>query len=152
MSKETFAKRLQRIEARHSDTAGSAVKIAETRVATRMQGNVVTGETRSEGALSKAVKGAALMFAPMFAMRNSETVQQWLQSSQTLAPVASLVMAVLALVCVFVVIVFAFKLHRAVRRFRTQPERLPFAAGMLIGFVFGIGPDVFLADLISRFN
>ncbi len=146
MTQASFAERLKRIEASGGEIV-MHVGIAEEGNAAPSQNKV-----RASSGVLRFVFGAALMFVVSRLLLDMNAVQAWVDRSPVLLPYENGVMGALTVGIAITMLFFAFKIGRAAMRIRTQPHRLPFACGMVIGFVLGMGPDVFLAELTERFS
>ena len=118
-------------------TAGKAAKVPKS--------------SKSGGSLTlRLVAGFGLMFISFQALSRMNAAQAWLEGSAGLAQYASMIMVGVAAFFVFVMLFFAFKMQRAAFRVMSEPWRMPFAIGMVLGFAMGIGPMEFTDSMLAQ--
>ncbi|WP_299844281.1 hypothetical protein [uncultured Roseovarius sp.] len=156
MVQTSFAERLQRIEKAQSRPVTERMLAG---VSEEVEKQISSKKSKAGGksagmGVGKPIRfgaGFLLMFASFMLVRRMSDIHLLLDGTDILAPFTSTIMAGIAVAIIFVLIFFAFKLQRATFRVLSEPARIPFALGMLIGLAAGLGPaelaDTMMAQL-----
>lgn len=159
MVQTSFAERLQRIEKAQARPIQERILAG---VSEEVDKQASTGKSKSAkkparvsgsatGKPIRFIAGFLLMFASFVLVRRMADIHLLLDASEMLAPFTSTIMAAIAVSVIFVLFFFAFKLQRAAFRVLSEPVRIPFALGMVIGLAVGLGPtelaDTMMAQL-----
>lgn len=159
MVQTSFAERLQRIEKAQARPvhervlAGISEEIDKPANAKASKAAKTAGGRAgsSAGKPMRFCAGFLLMFASFLLVRRMADIHLLLDGSEMLAPFTTTIMAAIAVSVIFVLLFFAFKLQRAAFRVLSEPVRIPFALGMVIGLAAGLGPtelaDTMMAQL-----
>lgn len=154
MVQTSFTERLQRIEAGQDrpmkDRILAGISDEQRKMERAPQEAAAAKVPRKGFKPFRFVVGFALMFAGMKVVSNMSAIDSWLDASDQLAPLAMPAMASIAISIVFLMLFFAFKLQRAAFRVMSEPGRLVFALGMVLGLSVGLGPSEFTDVVMAQ--
>ena len=158
MSQTSFAERLERIEASQDRPmkdrilAGISEEQRRMETATPQKAAKKPARRRRNIRIMPFIVGFALMYAGMMVSTNMTAIDAWLATSDQFAPVAKPVMIGIGISVIFLMLFFAFKLQRAAFRVLSEPGRLVFATGMVLGLSVGMGPTDFTDVMMARLD
>ncbi|MFD1159490.1 hypothetical protein [Roseovarius aestuarii] len=150
MAQTSFTERLERIEMSRGQPASARLLAGISEEQKKLETKPKAGGGRAGFKPMRFVVGFALMYAGMMVVSRMTEINGWLGHSDIFAPFATPVMAGIAIAIVFLMLFFAFKLQRAAFRVLSEPARLVFASGMVLGFALGFGPAEFSESVMAQ--